>query len=165
MVVTLDAAAQREFLAAVAEGLPVFGQDVVVLGEGGVQAEAVVVCVGGCFAEFGFEDDDLQAGVGPGAAGFVQDGLRGVLLAGGSCADHRAEKPLGDGGLAGVAGVEGEQEPPLIRGCFGDPARFQLCGKLAGELQAGLAAAGLAEEVDGGPDAGFQAYRRAAGQG
>ena len=65
------------------ECLLVFAQGVVVGGQGAVQAEPVIVCGGGCVAEFGFEDDDLQAGVCLLSADCVQDGLGGFLLIGG----------------------------------------------------------------------------------
>ena len=80
VVVALDAAAQGEFLAAVVEGWVVVAERVVVGGEGVVQAQQVVVGAGGCAGEFVLEQDDLQPGIGVGAADGAQDRCGGVLL-------------------------------------------------------------------------------------
>ena len=53
--------------------------------------------------------------------------------------------------------MEGEQEPPLIRGCPANRAGFQFGGHLVGQLEGGLAAAGPGEEINGSPQAAFQA--------
>ena len=65
VVVALDAAAQRDFLLAVVEGLLIFAQGVVVGGQGGVQAKKIVFGGGGCFAEVAVLASPSAAVTGP----------------------------------------------------------------------------------------------------
>src|SRR5262249_53875982 len=103
----LDVAAQGEVGGAVGERLVVAAGRGGAVGEGVVQAQQVVVGVFGGAGEFVVEQDNLQAGIGVGAADGAQDRGRCVPLCGGPGVDHGGEQPLGQGGVTGLAGVEG----------------------------------------------------------
>jgi hypothetical protein len=79
---TQDPVPQREFLMAVAKYLVVLAESRIVLSQGLVYAQLVLVSFGGHSVQLGFEDENLQPGVGPRAGYGVEDGLCGLLLAG-----------------------------------------------------------------------------------
>ena len=91
-----DAVPQREFVMAVADRLIVLAESRIVLSQGLVHAQPVLVSFGGHGAQFGFEDDDLQPGVGLRAVDRVEHGLRGLLLAGIGRVQQRGQHALGE---------------------------------------------------------------------
>ena len=162
MVIALEAAAQGEFLAAVVEGGTVVAEGGIVGGEGVVQVQQVVIGAGGGAGEFVFEQDDLQPGVGVRAADGPQQRGRRVLLLSGPGADQGGEQPLGQDGLTGLAGVEGQQQPPLSGQLAVDVAGFHLAAHLVGQPQPVVAAAGPVQQVHRGPHAGLRPHQRPA---
>ena len=131
---------------AVVECLAVLAERVVVGGEGVVDAEPVIVGVGGQGGEFGFQHDVLQPGIGARARACVQDGPGRVFPLVVAGVQQRGEQPPGKSRVPGAAGMEGQQQPPLVSGrAEGGGVLVQGRGGLVGEVKRRRALAAGAE--------------------
>ena len=162
----LDGGAEGEFVLAVGECLAVVAERAIVGGEGVVDAEPVIVGVGGQGGELGFQHDVLQPGIGARSRARVQDSPGRVFPLVVAGVQQRGEQPRGESRVPGAAGVEGQQQPPLVGGrAEGGGVLVQGRSGLVGEVKRRRALAAGAEQFDGGPDPCFQPEAGPAGGG